>query len=77
MTPESPRTASRAAWIGACLALVGLVAAIYGQTAGHGFVSFDDPGYIRRNLAIRDGLDLDGVRWAFEWTMVPGPESTQ
>jgi len=65
MTSDSPRIASRAAWIGTCLGLLGLVAAVYGQTAGHGFVSFDDPGYIRRNLAIRDGLDLDGVRWAF------------
>jgi Flp pilus assembly protein TadD len=55
----------RIAWIAAGLGLVGLIAAVYGQVAGHGFVNFDDPGYIRRNGGVRNGLTSESVAWAF------------
>jgi len=47
------------------IALVGLVAIPYWQVRGHAFLTHDDPGYLRRNLAIQDGLSWEGVRFAF------------
>ncbi len=41
-----------------------LVVAIYGQTARHGFVDIDDPLYVTDNAAVREGLTVDGARWA-------------
>jgi len=45
-------------------ALVGLVLAVYAQTYRHGFVEYDDLGYVRDNSVVRRGLTLYGVRWA-------------
>lgn len=44
---------------------VGLVAAVYAQTAGFGFVNLDDTMYVTENPKVLAGLTLDGVRWAF------------
>ena len=48
------------------LALVAVVAAIYGQTLGFGFIPFDDPGYVYNNPPVRAGLTWAGFGWA--WT---------
>jgi len=45
-------------------ALVALVLAVYAQTYWHGFVEYDDLGYVRDNSVVRRGLTLYGVRWA-------------
>src|SRR5574341_285449 len=45
--------------------LVAAVLAIYAQTGSHGFVSYDDPGYVADNQAIRDGLTGENLWWAF------------
>ena len=47
------------------LALVALVAGVYGQVGGFGFVNFDDGRYVYQNPHVRAGLTWDGVRWAF------------
>ncbi len=48
-----------------CLLLILATAAVYGQIVGHEFVTYDDRGYITENTHIRDGLTLEGIRWAF------------
>jgi len=45
-------------------ALVALVLAVYAQTYRHGFVEYDDLGYVRDNSVVRRGLTLYGVHWA-------------
>ncbi len=39
--------------------------AIYGRTAFHPFVSYDDPVYVSENPVVARGLTLEGLRWAF------------
>src|SRR6185369_12828022 len=41
------------------------VLAVYGQVYSHGFIAYDDPGYVRDNIVVRRGLTWDGLRWAF------------
>ncbi len=46
------------------LGLVATVLAIYGQTGGHDFIMYDDPGYVTINLSIRNGVTWESLRWA-------------
>ncbi len=48
-----------------CVALVLLVGAAYGRTAGNGFVDYDDPAYVLENPHVLSGLTLENVGWAF------------
>jgi hypothetical protein len=45
--------------------LVVAVGAIYGQTARHGFITYDDGSYITENPHVVEGLSARDVRWAF------------
>jgi protein O-mannosyl-transferase len=48
-----------------CL-LIGLaILAVYSQTFGYGFVSFDDGTYVYRNSRVQAGLSLQSLAWAF------------
>ncbi len=47
--------------------LVLAVAAIYGQTARHDFISFDDNVYITDNPLVSEGFTAQGVREAFSY----------
>jgi protein O-mannosyl-transferase len=49
--------------IGAILAVVTIAA--YWNVAGCQYVSFDDPDYVTENYHVKQGLTLEGVRWAF------------
>jgi tetratricopeptide (TPR) repeat protein len=62
--PEASGSGRSSFWL-AALGIVLLVAAIYGQVAGHGFVNFDDPRYVYRNARVQAGLTWEGVAWAF------------
>lgn len=42
-----------------------LLLLLYAQTRSFDYVHFDDVDYIVKNSAVRSGLSLDGVRWAF------------
>jgi tetratricopeptide (TPR) repeat protein len=53
--------------IAVCVALVLLVAAVFGQTARFGFVNYDDPDYVSANPVVEKGLTLQGVVWAFSY----------
>lgn len=48
-----------------CILLVMAVIAVYGQVIQHQFVSFDDYLHIVDNPHVREGLTLQGLKWAF------------
>jgi tetratricopeptide (TPR) repeat protein len=47
-----------------CLALALAVFATYAQVARYDFVNFDDPSYITDNPHLRNGISVEGLRWA-------------
>ena len=47
------------------LGLVVLVGIAYRHVPGFDFVNLDDPFYVYENPAVRAGLGLDGITWAF------------
>ena len=49
-------------WIS--LALVALVAVVFGQTLNHSFVRYDDPVYVTENPVVQRGLTAEGLKWA-------------
>ncbi len=53
-----------------CGLLVLAVIAVYGQTAGHDFVNFDDGPYVYENRHVLQGLSESGIVWAFTRTDV-------
>ena len=57
------RVQPRDLWFSAGLLL--LVAAIYYQALSFGFISWDDPEYVTDNAAVRQGLTLANLVWAF------------
>jgi len=57
--------ASRSAALAIGLGLIASVLLLYGRVLGHEFVQFDDYEYIVDNPFVRQGLSLEGVRWAF------------
>jgi tetratricopeptide (TPR) repeat protein len=44
-----------------CLVLAGMTFAVFGQTAGFGFVNYDDDVYVYENPVVSQGLTLRGV----------------
>ena len=61
---ESPIRVAAPAWL-VCLMLASLVLAVFGQTLGFGFTTYDDPQYVVSNQRVRLGLSFAGLRWAF------------
>jgi hypothetical protein len=50
---------------GVCVGLAAITLAVFGQTAGFGFVNFDDGVYVYENARVTGGLSLKGLAWAF------------
>ena len=48
-----------------CLVLAAITFAVFGQTAGFGFVNFDDGFYVYENAKVAGGLSLKGLAWVF------------
>ena len=48
--------------------LVGVTLLVYLPTVDHGFISFDDPGYVTENGRVLGGLTVENVMWAFSST---------
>ena len=48
-----------------CAGLVVLTAIVFGATAHHGFVNYDDEPYVLENPHVARGLTVEGLRWAF------------
>jgi tetratricopeptide (TPR) repeat protein len=59
---ETPRAVEER-WIS--LALIFLTLLVYAQVCTHDFINLDDQTYIIENPHVRNGLTLDGIRWAF------------
>jgi tetratricopeptide (TPR) repeat protein len=47
------------------LLLVAVTLVVYLRACSFGFVSLDDPVFVTTNVHVRNGLNLDGIRWAF------------
>jgi tetratricopeptide (TPR) repeat protein len=50
---------------GLCVGLAAVTLAVFGQTAGFGFVNFDDDVYVYDNAKVAGGLSLKGLAWVF------------
>jgi tetratricopeptide (TPR) repeat protein len=50
-----------------CLVLAAITFAVFGQTAGFGFINYDDDIYIYENPVVTRGLTLKGVVWALTY----------
>jgi protein O-mannosyl-transferase len=61
--PSRPRLDRRLAPLALAIALA--VAAVYGQTVHHQFITFDDDSYILNNPEVTGGLSWGGLLWAF------------
>jgi tetratricopeptide (TPR) repeat protein len=48
-----------------CAVLVVLVWLVFGQTLSHKFINYDDSAYVYENAAIKQGLSVAGIGWAF------------
>jgi tetratricopeptide (TPR) repeat protein len=48
-----------------CLVLAAITFAVFGQTAGFGFIYFDDNVYVYENAKVAGGLSLKGLAWVF------------
>lgn len=46
-------------------ALILCVAGVYGQVSTFEFATVDDPTYVKLNCVVKQGLTLNGVKWAF------------
>ena len=63
-TPEGLKPQARQV-AGVCIVLALAVVAVFGQTAGFGFVNFDDNLYVYENAKVAGGLSLKGLAWVF------------
>ncbi|MDY7000516.1 MAG: tetratricopeptide repeat protein [Thermodesulfobacteriota bacterium] len=48
-----------------CLLLASALGIVYAPALNHGFLKFDDDTYVTENPHVKDGLTLEGARWAF------------
>jgi tetratricopeptide (TPR) repeat protein len=55
---------------GICAALVILVFVVFGQTAGFGFVNYDDDSNVYATPQVTGGFSLHGIAWAFTHSAV-------
>jgi tetratricopeptide (TPR) repeat protein len=62
--PPEPRGSQRLAVLAICGLLLLAVWIVFAQTTDYGFVNYDDEMNLYGNPAIRQGLSLDGIRWA-------------
>ena len=74
--PPTERSRARFGPSAACLLVA--IALVYGQTLGHGFLNFDDNGFVFNNPHVTPGLnaqaDLVGTdRWADTASGIPRP----
>jgi tetratricopeptide (TPR) repeat protein len=51
-----------------CVALLAVTVGVFLQTGDHGFITFDDPGYVTDNPRVKGGVTGENVAWAFSAT---------
>lgn len=54
-----------AGYLIACAAIAALILCAFWPVLSADFINFDDPPYVTDNPHVRQGLTLDGLRWAF------------
>jgi protein O-mannosyl-transferase len=66
MHPATTRTlpATRRDWIAAAV-LAGIAFAVFYPAVSYGFITFDDPYYVKQNSNVLRGLKSDTIYWAF------------
>jgi len=64
-SPASQRVGGIRAHVLAVVLLLLALVLIYGRSGGFDYVDYDDVDYVVRTEAVRAGLTVDGVRWAF------------
>jgi tetratricopeptide (TPR) repeat protein len=52
----------------AALVLAAATVAVFAPACGHDFINYDDPGYITENVAVKTGLTMRALGWAFTST---------
>ena len=62
---SSHRHYNSAKYVVICLLLIAAAWAVYGETARHAFVNYDDFEYVVDNPRVRNGLTWSNVYWAF------------
>jgi len=50
------------------LAIAAVALAVFAPALTHGFLAYDDPGYVTKNPVVAQGLTLRGIAWAFTTT---------
>jgi tetratricopeptide (TPR) repeat protein len=65
-TPKSEKTQTLRV-VGVCFLLVLAIVAVFGQTAGFGFLSYDDQQYVSENPVVQKGLTWKGALWALTY----------
>jgi len=70
--PEAVRPDSPRATLLIALALIVLTLLVYARVRSHEFLTYDDNAYITANGTVRQGLTMEGLRWAmtsfaFNW----------
>ena len=53
-----------------CVFLALAILAVFGQTAGFGFVNYDDNKYVYENPVVQKGLTWEGARWALTYSEI-------
>jgi tetratricopeptide (TPR) repeat protein len=53
---------------GVCIFLAAITFAVFGQTLGYEFVNYDDNIHVYDNLAVKSGLTLKSIAWAFKFS---------
>lgn len=63
----TPPAATGGPWrVPLALILIALITlASFWQVLQHDFISYDDNDYVTVNMAVRQGLSVDGIKWAF------------
>ncbi|MEI6208103.1 MAG: tetratricopeptide repeat protein [Desulfuromonadales bacterium] len=51
-----------------CLLMLAVTLAVFARSANFEFINFDDPGYVTKNAAVKNGLQANTIVWAFTST---------
>lgn len=58
------QTSNRTKIVWLCLVLAALVAVTFLPCLNNGFVTYDDPDYVTKNVRVQSGISLSGIQWA-------------
>ena len=67
---QPPAISGRARWwvLSVCVFLAAITFAVFGQTLGYDFVNYDDNLNVYDNSAVKSGLTLKSILWAFKFS---------